>query len=81
MFYDAELSFFCRILNNAGIDTCIFDETVPTPKMIDRGLREYLDMGEDYRRLVPETIEKAEENTIYKVTDSINCNYIFMILP
>ena len=81
VFYDAELSFFCRIMKNAGIDTCIFDETVPTPKMIDRGLREYLDMDEDYRRLVPETIEKAEENTIYKVTDSVNCKYIFMILP
>lgn len=81
MFYDAELAFFRRILDNLHIDTCIVTENHPLPENLDKGLRKFLELNEDYMRLFSEPWKKIQPNTIYKVNDGFFCSYISMVLP
>lgn len=81
MFYASELEFFRRILGNMHIDTCILTENQPLPEKIDRGLRNFLELDEDYRQMFSEPWKKLKPNTIYKITDSFYCCYVSMVLP
>ena len=81
MFYDSELAFFCRILNNLNIDTCIVTENQPLPEKLDKGLRKFLELNDDYIRMFAEPWKKLQSNTIYKINDGFFCCYISMVLP
>lgn len=81
MFYDAELAFFCRVLNNSNIDTCTVTEKQPLPENLDRGLRNFLGLEANYKKLFDEPWERLKPNTIYKVTDGFFCTYIAILLP
>lgn len=80
MFYSTELDFLRRILRNFHIDTCIITENEPLPGNIDKGLREFLNLGDCYNSLF-DLFGVMKPKTIYKVTDSFFCHYIFIILP
>lgn len=79
--YDAELAFFCRILENLHIDTCIVAENQPLPENLDKGLRKFLELKDDYMRIFAEPWKKLSPNTIYKINDDFFCTYISMVLP
>ncbi len=81
MFYSAELDFFRLVLRNLHIGSSIVAEGQNSETEIDRGLREFLKMTENYNRLFEKPWEKIKPNTIYKFTDIFNCSYIFMLLP
>ena len=81
MFYYAELEFLKKLLKNLNIE---FNETVegePLPEKLDKGIREYLKLDEDYGRLFADLHMKLAPNTIYKITDGFYCRYIMFILP
>lgn len=80
MLYSAELDFLRRILHNYHIDTNIVTENEPLPPGIDKGLREFLNLSHNYERFF-DLFEIMKPNTIYKVTDSFMCHYIFILLP
>ncbi|MBQ2775845.1 MAG: helix-turn-helix domain-containing protein [Clostridia bacterium] len=81
MFYESELSFFCKILNNMHIDTCLVNSKDSLPNSIDRGLRTFLNMEDSYKNLFSTLWRKVEPNTIYRLRDPFFCSYVFMLLP
>ena len=81
MFYAAELNFFRKMLNNLHIDSRIITDDEPLPQKIDRGIREYLKLDEDYERLFGSLWDKLAPNTIYRETDGFFCRYIMALLP
>lgn len=81
MKYDKELNFFRKILENYRINSCIITDGDKSYRMADRGLRDSLGLSEDYDQLFCAHHETLTENTIFLLTDSFNCNYIFILLP
>ena len=81
MNYTKELEFFQKILENYRINSCIINDGDTSYRMADRGLRDSLSLNEDYDQLFCTRHETLTENTIFKLTDSFSCNYIFIILP
>lgn len=81
MFFTAELTFFRRVLNNSHIDTAILAENQPLPEKLDKGLRKFLELEEDYLQMFADLWKKLNPNTIYKISDSFFCCYIAMVLP
>lgn len=79
MNYSAELDFLRRILHNYHIDTNIVTENEPLPPGIDKGLREFLNLSHNYENFF-DLFDYMKTNTIYKVTDSFMCHYIFILL-
>ena len=81
VFYRAELEFFRKVLFNQHIDTCIISESNPLPENIDKGIRKFLELEDNYRKVFSEPWKKMNPNTIYKAVDSFFCSYISFILP
>lgn len=81
MLYEKELEFFRKILNNYRIQSCLITQGDKSYRDIDRGIRDFLGMQEDYDQLFCTPHETIKEKTIYKITDSFYCNYIFVLLP
>lgn len=81
MFYDKELDFFRKILENYRINTCIISAGDKSYRQADRGLRDSLGLTEDYDQLFCTRHETLTDNMIFKLTDSFSCNYIFILLP
>ncbi len=80
MFYSAELEFLRRILCNFHIDTCIIAEGEPVPSGIDKGLREFLELTENYEKLF-DLCGILKPNVLYTLTDIFSCRYVFLLLP
>ncbi len=81
MNYSKELNFFRKILTNYKINSCIVPAGDKSYRLADRGLRDSLGLSEDYDQLFCTRHETLTDNMIFKLTDSFNCNYIFILLP
>ncbi len=81
MFYDKELAFFRKTLGNLRIDTVIISEDSPLPADIDRGLRKFLGLENEYEQRFGNLIKSVEKNTVYQATDAFLCSYIVIPLP
>ena len=81
MKYEKQLEFFQKILENYRINSCIITDGDFSYRMADRGLRDSLGLNEDYDQLFCTHHETLTENTIFLLTDSFSCNYIFIVLP
>ncbi len=81
MNYNKELKFFRKILENYRINSCVIPAGDKSYRHADRGLRDSLGLSEDYDQLFCTRHETLTENMIFKLTDSFNCNYIFILLP
>ncbi len=81
MKYEKQLEFFQKILENYRINSCVMTDGDTSQRMADRGLRDSLGLSEDYDQLFCTHHETLTENTIFLLTDSFSCNYIFILLP
>ncbi len=81
MIHEKELDFFRTILKNYRIHSCLIPANDKSYRGADRGLRDFLNMQEDYDQFFCTPHETIKENAIYKITDNFFCNYIFIILP
>lgn len=81
MLYKKELEFFKTILKNYRINSTIVLDGDKSFRGIDHGLRDFLDMQDDYDQFFCMSHESLEEKVIYKITDAFYCNYIFIVLP
>ncbi len=81
MSFTSSFEFFRRLLKNFHIDAGLIPATAPIPKNLDRGLRGFLKMGEDYKRTFENIRSSLNHKTIYRIYDSFNCGYIFMLMP
>lgn len=79
--FTAELSFFRRLMKNSHIDTHIIPNGEPVPVQIDRGLRDFLKMQDDYAHTFGSFFESLDKGKIYSIKDGFYCCYIFMLLP
>ncbi len=81
MKYEKQLEFFQKILENYRINSCVLTAGDTSYRTADRGLRDLLGLNADYNQLFCTRHETLTENTIFKLTDSFSCNYIFILLP
>ena len=81
MYYETNLEFFRKVLDNYRINSCIISADDTSYRLADRGLRDSLGLSDDYDQLFCARHETLKENTILKLTDSFSCNYIFILLP
>lgn len=79
--FEKELNFFRKILANYRINSCIIRPGDKSFRNADRGFRDFLGMSEEYDQLFCTPHESIKDNEIYKITDSFQCNYIFIRLP
>ena len=77
-----EIRFAQALLENMSITShVVHDPDREIPSALDRGLRSLLFGESNYRRLLPSSMEAAEENTVYRFVDEYRCCYVFMRLP
>ncbi len=77
--FQAELDFLISILRNFHINTVFLTDGAESKVKADLGLRDFLGMKSDYENLF--SITNTENNTVYKITDTFYCCYIFIVLP
>ena len=75
----AELDLLINILKNFHINTNFLTEGTELQAKADLGLRDFLGMKSDYENLF--SLKNIESNTVYKITDTFYCCYIFIVLP
>ena len=77
----AEFRFLQNTLVKVHLQ-CLLLTVGQTPEAApDMGLRHFLGHKEDYHRFFEELPQQVQNNTIYKLTDSYLCNYLFLRLP
>lgn len=79
-----ELNFFRKVLDKMRIQTTLIYSAELPNDPLDFGLRKFLGREEEYHNALHNTLHdpllKIEGNTVYKITDSYFCNYIFFLL-
>ena len=63
------------------IDSVIISESSTLPSDIDRGLRKFLGLENEYEQRFGNLITRVEKNTVYQATDPFLCSYIVILLP
>ncbi|MBR4857615.1 MAG: helix-turn-helix domain-containing protein [Clostridia bacterium] len=81
MFYSSELAFFRRVLANQHIDSYLISENSPLPDNIDKGLRNFFELNENYNKIFSEPWKRMKPNTVYRATDKFFCSYVSFLLP
>ena len=79
MFYKKELEFFIKALGNLKINSNIVADKI-LPENIDFGIRQLLNVDNDYKRFFSQYIQ-TEKSNITVATDMFLCTYIFIPLP
>lgn len=59
---------------------CLTPDCTPE-QPLDMGIRRFLGREEEYRHLFQTVPFQMAQNTIYKLSDSFLCNYLFLLLP
>lgn len=80
MFYEAELTFFKKVIERMRIRSVIITES-NVPDTVDLGIRKFLKLESDYKELFNTDIIPENRNVIIKVIDPFLCNYAFVPLP
>ena len=76
------LSFVKKLLTNLHISSYIIDYCKKhISSDVDLGLRKLLYNVESYENLLFNSLNKANDNTVYRFIDEYGCNYIFLKLP
>ena len=81
MLHEAELQFLQKSLNRCHIQTLFLDKSTPPTVCFDFGLRQLLGITEPLSRLFGDLLFSAQPCTIYKLTDSFLCSYLYLRLP
>lgn len=80
MHYEAELAFFLKLIQNFHLSAQIISET-DYRLDFDLGLRQLVYSDSSYTQLLQKHYSSFKENTIYRISDSFLCNYIYFRLP
>lgn len=79
--YQAEFRFLQSTLAKVHLQClCLIPGELPE-NAPDMGLRHFLGQKEEYQRFFGHLPQQTASNTIYKLTDSYLCNYLFLRLP
>lgn len=80
MFYDNELLYLQKMLNKCHLQTLTVNPDEIIDERIDNGLRRLLG-NHSYSETFFDFFTEMNPNTVYRVTDSFLCHYIFFTLP
>lgn len=80
MFFDKELMFFRRFLDECNLQNFIIDKDSAIDDSLDKGLSRFFNFSEK-KKSFSDFFPDTKENTIYRVTDFFMFNYVFFILP
>lgn len=81
MYYSAELEYLSKALRKMHVQLICMDQEGIQPSQIDYGMHRFFGREDMYEHVFFESFRRAEENTIYKLTDDLMCRYIFLLLP
>ncbi len=81
MFYATELRFLQETLKKGHIQSLLLDKDTIPDHRLDLGLRQQLGLESDYARFIREHLSAVQPCTVYKLTDSFLCNYLYLRLP
>lgn len=81
MRYEAELSFLQTLYEKSRLQTIIQEVGKPLGSEADKGLRSIIGMNSFEETGVRNIISPIQSGTIYKMTDSFQCRYTFLLLP
>ncbi len=80
MFYERELEFLKRIYRKYNMSVITFDPVAPMAGIIGADLLKAI--GRDVSDLTfEEAVGEIKEQTVYRITDYFQCNYVFLKLP
>lgn len=82
MNFNAELNFFRKAIENFHIDSHIVKsgDTFNSNNKIDRGLRSFFNMQDDYTDTFLQLSEKYQNRVLYFLNDIFDCNYFILML-
>lgn len=81
MKYQAEYDYLERVLGKMRLRVMLLTRNWEPDQYLDFGLRKFLGVGDRYHRILQSSESWAAENTIYRITDEFDCNYVFLLLP
>ncbi len=81
MWYQAELRFMQGIMQKMNLQFLQLVKEKPPLDPPDLGIRKFLGREAEYRRIFCELPFQASQNTIYKLTDTYLCKYLYLMLP
>ena len=81
MFHEMEFRFVQNIFSKLHLAIQPVTPSEQAEPPLDLGLRRFLGQAEAYHHLFEKIPFQLEGNTIYKITDSFRCNYLFLPLP
>lgn len=81
MYYEKELLFFQRLIENFHLSFYLFSEPFDSIPNLDLGLRSLISPDNDYRASISKLPDYCQPNKIYRVCDEFLCHYIFFRLP
>lgn len=81
MFYDSELRFFKKIIENLHINFTNFNSSDKNITEFDYGIRRLLYNEVNYNKIITEQPFSESERVIYRIRDKFCCNYIYFQLP
>lgn len=81
MLYEAELQLLQKTFKRCHIQTLLVDKDIMPSYNFDLGLRQQLGIHETLPQLLQEHLLSAQPCTVYKLTDSFLCSYLYLRLP
>lgn len=81
MYYNTELDYLRNVLDKLHLHTAIITPETISDKSISPEHIQYISDHISYLHSVRNIFGFAKTNTVYKISDSFLCNYVFMLLP
>ena len=81
MLYKSELKFLQNFLRKCNIQSNIILNNNIINDKFDMGFRENFADNNEYTEIYKKYFDFAEKNTVYRINDRFNCDYVFLLLP
>jgi len=81
MSYQAELEYLQKVLAKHRVQTTVLSDSNIPIRQLDFGLRSSFGEEPKIRQVFFDFLRNALPNRIYKLSDSLHCHYIFLLLP
>lgn len=81
MSFEIELGFLWDVFEKCNLQVRFLEPSIPPQEELDLGLRKGLGIRPDYERIRVLFGQMLHPGTLYRVTDSFLCSYLFLRLP
>ena len=81
MLHQPEFRFLKTALEKLHLSVTVLLPEQEPAEPLDKGIRRFLGREEEYRHLFRTVPFQMAQNTVYKMSDTFLCNYLFFLLP